>query len=442
MKIGILGAGFTGIELGRKLNNLGQDIVIFEKESQIGGLCRTNKTGEYRWDFAVHAIYSRHKEAMDYFYSLPLDYEYLNRNVKIFHSTNNGKKHIISYPFEIGIKELSLQEKLKCIKGYLYARMKNKKHYPNLKEWIDNRLGDGIAKYFMVPYNNKIWNASLSDISEELVSSKIEPAPTIEFISNILGKPTVGRAYQAKFIYPRRGIQALMDYTAKDIKEKIFLGAKIEKLIKDDNGWLILTSDGIKRKVDTVISTIPLVELLKQVDLQGLDKKYDELKWNNTFFIMVGLKKAYDCNLIKNCHWVFFKEDEVFYRITLMHNFSSEFLPMVVAEVTQKGDIINKSEQEIKDLVIKDFIRLGIIGSIDQIAEIDIKLVEYTYPIPTVGLRNVKEKIKAIFEKNNLFLLGRSGNWDYINMDGVIMNVSGFVSEKFPKHLGIRNGNG
>ena len=86
MKVAILGAGFTGVELGRRLKELRRDFIIFEKESQIGGLCRTNKTGNHCWDFAVHAIYSRNKEVMDYFSSLPLDYEYLNRNAKIFHT--------------------------------------------------------------------------------------------------------------------------------------------------------------------------------------------------------------------------------------------------------------------------------------------------------------------------------------------------------------------
>ena len=45
MKIAILGAGLTGLELGRRLKEYGKDFIILEKESQIGGLCRTNITG-------------------------------------------------------------------------------------------------------------------------------------------------------------------------------------------------------------------------------------------------------------------------------------------------------------------------------------------------------------------------------------------------------------
>ncbi|OGW75508.1 MAG: hypothetical protein A2Z72_02845 [Omnitrophica bacterium RBG_13_46_9] len=429
MEIAILGAGLAGLELGRRIKESGKDFFMLEKENQIGGLCRTNKTGEYYWDFAVHAMYSRHKDIMDYFYSLPLVYEYLNRNVKIFHTGSDGKRYIIDYPFEIGIKNMPLKDKLECVKGYIAAQRKRKKKHTHLKDWVDNSLGAGIAKHFMIPYNKKIWNCGLSDISDKLVTTKIDPNSTIDFILSILGKKVIGREYQAKFLYPKQGIQKLIDYTARDIKDDIMINADVKKLIRSRKKWVIMAGKGMEKKADLVISTIPLPELLKKIEIAGLKKKYDVFRWNNTFFVMVGLKKEYNFKLIKDCQWVFFKEREVFYRITLMHNFSSEYMPSLVAEITQKGDILEKSKRNIKDLVVRDLIRLGIIGSASQIARTDIKLVKYTYPIPTVGLGRVKENVSNVLKSNNIFLCGRNGNWDYINMDGVILNAQKFVAE-------------
>lgn len=428
MKIAILGAGLTGLELGRRLKELEKDFTIFEKGPQIGGLCQTNKTGDYYWDIAVHAIYSRNQEAMHYFLSLPLDYQYSNRNAKIMHYGRNNKQFLIDYPFENGARGLPLKEKLECILGYIAARIK-KNEFHNLEEWINSRLGFGIARHFMVPYNNKIWNCKLSSISEYLVSSKIEPASAIEFIKNTLWKKTVGREYQSKFFYPRKGIQALCDYIAKDIRNNVLLKANVDKLSRQSDKWVINLSNGRVAEVDMVVSTIPLVELLKKIDICGVEKEYDELKWNNTFSIMVGLRKGCRFGLINDCHWVFLKGDEIFYRITLMHNFSNEFLPALVAEVTEKGDILNMSNEEIEEIVIKDLLRLGIIESEDDIAVKDLKRIEYTYPIPTVGLVDIKNKIRTILQTHNLFLLGRSGNWDYLNMDGVFLKVKEFVQK-------------
>lgn len=429
MEIAILGAGLTGLELGRNLKVSGKAFIIFEKELEIGGLCRTNKTSEYCWDFGVHAMYSRNKEITNYFNSLPLDYKHHNRKVRVFHTARNGKRYKLDYPFEIGVKDMPLNDKLECILGYLATQISNKKNYANLEEWIYNRLGRGIAKHFMMPYNNKIWNCPLSEISNKLAASKIEPASAIDFILNALGKKTIGRAYQAKFLYPKQGIQKLVDYTAGDIRDKIMLNSEVTKLSKDNTGWTVVTANGIKIKADIVVSTIPLVELLKKINIDGLEKEYNALRWNNTFFVMVGLKKGYNFRFIENCHWVFFKENESFYRITLMHNFSSEFPPALVAEITEKSSILDKNEEEIKKFVVDDLLRLGIVVSKDQIALTDIKLLKYTYPIPTIGLEDIKERIANILREHNLFLLGRNGNWDYINMDGVILTVQNFVTK-------------
>lgn len=175
MKIAILGAGLTGLELGRRLKISGKEFIILEKESRPGGVCRTNETRGFRWDFGVHAIYSRSHQAMDYFHSLPIDYQHQNRNVKILHTGYDRKKYLLEYPFEIGIKDLPLQEKLECVYGYLHAR--RPKNCLNLLDWIKSFSGPGIARHFMLPYNKKIWNCELSQISRSLVSSKIEPEP-------------------------------------------------------------------------------------------------------------------------------------------------------------------------------------------------------------------------------------------------------------------------
>jgi protoporphyrinogen oxidase len=367
---------------------------------------------------------------MDYFYSLGFDYQHSKRNVKVVHYGNGGKKYLIDYPFENGVRELPAREKVDCILGYVLARTKTKELH-NLQEWIDNRLGFGIAKHFMLPYNKKIWNCELSDISVELVNSKIDPVTAVDFIKGALWKNTVGRQYQSVFIYLLKGIQEMVDYIARDIRNNICLNSNVENLSKNSNKWIVTAGNGVEKEFDMIISTIPLVELLKKINIAGIEKKYDELKWNNTFFVLAGLKKGSKFNPNNDCHWLFFKGNEVFYRVTLMHNFSDLFLPACVAEVTQKGGISGLTAEEIKSIVLRDLLRLGIIGSSGEIAQTDIKFVEHTYAIPTVGLGKIKTKISEVLKAQNMFLLGRNGNWDYINMDGVFLNVRDFINNKF-----------
>ncbi|MBD3245594.1 MAG: NAD(P)-binding protein [Candidatus Omnitrophica bacterium] len=429
VKIAVLGGGLAGLELGRRLNEQGKDFVVLEKEPRTGGLCRTNTTGPYRWDFAVHAIYSRSQEAMDFFCSLPLDYQYSDRNVKIVHRKGNGRTVLLDYPFENGIRDLPIREKLECVLGYVFARRKKDVH--TLAEWIESYSGFGTARHFMVPYNRKIWNCPLSEISSDLVSVKIEPAAPLEFMKNVFWKKEVGRAYQAKFIYPREGVQALTDHIGRDIQNRVVTNAKVSHLRQQNGRWGIFTTRGQKFEADTVISTIPLPELLRAIEMEGIRSHYDQLRWNHTFFIMVGLKDGARFRMIDDCHWVFFKGDEVFYRLTLMHNFSNRFPAAAVAEITDKGRASGMSPEEMSGAVVNDLMRIGVLRSAEDVQVTDIRRVEYTYMIPTLGLAEVKKGIKDTLEARNVFLLGRNGNWEYLNMDNIVLRVRDFVRKNF-----------
>ena len=431
MKTIILGGGLAGLECGRQLALKGREFKILEKEGQIGGLARTNVSGDYRWDFGVHALYSRDPRMTDYMHSLPLEYIPAERCVSIYHTDRKARRYLINYPFEEGIKGLPLRDRLDCICGYLLARFRNRSEFRNLQDWIDHCLGFGIAKHFMTPYNRKIWNCDLAQISMDLVNAKIHPASVKNFLMAALGKEVIGRIYQWKFVYPQDGIQALMDYTARGFESRIALNKDVREIARDSRGWRVTSGDGSVEQADTLISTIPLVELLKMITVQGLDRHYPQLKWNDTYFIMVGLKKGASFPLLNGCHWAFFKQDEIFYRITMMHNFSPRFPAALVAEVTDKNGRDGLVPETLGERVVADLTRLGILRHREDVALTDIKRVGYTYPIPTVDAGPVKDMITRRLEPLGLYLVGRNGHWDYLNMDGILNSVSAFMRRYF-----------
>jgi protoporphyrinogen oxidase len=431
MTIAILGAGLAGCTLGQQLQAGGRDFFILEKESQLGGLCRTLRTERHYWDLGVHAMYSRQQEINDYYACLPLELETLERNVKVFHQGRSGSRCVVPYPFENGIVDLPFSDRMECLAGFFPVLFKRKMPPSNLEEWIDGRVGAGVAKHFMRPYNRKIWSCELSEISTRLVNERIEPLSTKEILQVLIGRRMVGRAYQAKFRYPKGGIQMFIDHLARDFRNRIFLNSTVKALSRQGKRWIVATTDRRTFVADKVVSTIPLVELLKVVDLPGLAKRYAGLKWNNTFFVMLALKEGCRLNLIEDCHWVFFKGQEIFYRMTLMHNFSPQNSPVIVAEITAKDDLRERDQDEILQAVVDDLRQSEILKSQADIAQATIKLVSYTYPIPTVGLDDTRARIQNIMEQHDIFLLGRSGAWEYLNMDGVLCKVKDLLGKKF-----------
>jgi protoporphyrinogen oxidase len=252
------------------------------------------------------------------------------------------------------------------------------------------------------------------------VAGKIDPMSLPLFILSALGYRTVGRAYQSEFIYPRNGIQGFINFMATTIRNKIRLNEDVGKLKYRKGKWIIH-----EMEFDIVVSTIPLPELLWRLELNDVQKKYDELRWNNTRFVMIGLKEGCRFGKYHNCHWAFFKWNEIFYRLTFMHNFSDRFLPTVVAEVT------DRNSKEVKDFVLKDLLMLGVIEHRKDIATMFERMVEYTYPIPTIKSDLLITCIENRLERYNLHLVGRSGRWKYINMDGVIKEVDEYVANAF-----------
>jgi protoporphyrinogen oxidase len=428
MKIGILGAGLAGIELDRRLKKKGIDFLIFEKEHHIGGLCRTMNYRDWHWDFGVHAIYSKNQKIIDYLLSLPIQYESHNRNVKICHR-KNGNVYMLDYPFENGLRNLPLKDKFDCLFGYIGAKLKGKKQYFSLKEWIEDGLGFGMAQHFMIPYNQKIWNCELDMISMDLVSNKIEPASIWVVIKSCFGKRTVGRKYQAKFFYPKGGIGQLTKVLAEEILDKVRLNCKVEALRYDGKWRIYCDKKNNYEEADIIVSTIPLIELIKIVEPTIAKRPYHLLRHNDTLFFTVGLKEGKSFGRFKECHWVFFAQDEIFYRLTFMNNFSFMFAPCLVAEVTYKGEVKKSDLELLKSRVIKDLLRDEIISCEEDISIVEPYCYQYTYPIPTIGTEDLKNEIKKEFKNRNLFLLGRNGAWDYINMDGVIAKVEKFVQE-------------
>ena len=55
----IIGAGISGLTFA---NYADGDYLIVEKESEVGGYCRTFKNKEYVWDYAGHFFHFKNEE--------------------------------------------------------------------------------------------------------------------------------------------------------------------------------------------------------------------------------------------------------------------------------------------------------------------------------------------------------------------------------------------
>ena len=90
--IGILGGGISSLAYSYFL---GKKTTIIEKESSLGGLCRSFDDNDgVSWDIGPHITFSKNKEILDFITSLaPMNK--LKRSNRVFH---DGR--FVKYPFE------------------------------------------------------------------------------------------------------------------------------------------------------------------------------------------------------------------------------------------------------------------------------------------------------------------------------------------------------
>ena len=192
MKIAIIGAGVSGLAAGRFLAGRGHEVELFEAAERLNaGLLESREVEGFTFDVGGgHIVYTRDPRASALFEDLYPEGGLLRhrRNTRIlFHD------RFIPYPFENGLSHLPPEVNFECLSGYIKAWMDRpgRPEPDNFLDWILYRMGPGMAKHFMVPYNEKIWDVDLTELGVEWVSGRVPEAPLEDIVRSALGIPTL-----------------------------------------------------------------------------------------------------------------------------------------------------------------------------------------------------------------------------------------------------------
>src|SRR3954453_3291390 len=171
-KIVIIGSGPTGLGAAYRLKELGYDsFQMYEKAPYIGGLAAsfTDSAG-FTWDIGGHVMFSHYKYYDDCFDKLMGSDFQLNMRECWLRMFDNW----VPYPFQNNIRYLPKEATYECLTGLIEAQTKRDyRQATNFKEFIDAVFGDGIAKYFMIPYNFKVWAHPAGMMNKEWIGERV-----------------------------------------------------------------------------------------------------------------------------------------------------------------------------------------------------------------------------------------------------------------------------
>jgi protoporphyrinogen oxidase len=434
MNYTILGGGLSAISLAYYLqNNKNIDqIHILEKDDVLGGICRTYNKNGIEYDVGPHIIFSKNKEILDLMNNLlGENNEKHRRSNRILH-----KKRFVQYPFENDLSKLPQEDIDYCVNAFLHNPFENYEA-TNMLQFFLKTFGEGITNTYLRPYNEKIWKFDPSFMDTQMVE-RIPKPPKEDILKSANGETIDGYLHQLYFTYPKTGgTEALIKAFVSKLndKVKIHTNSKVQEVEKLDNSFKITTSSGIFVS-DNLISTMPVNELChiyKDVKKPTeILNTADNLRYNSIAICIVNVKKDYAGD---NYAFMVADKNVKFHRISKLDfmgkGYHLDDTTTYMAEITyRKNDLNDKaSDTELISKVIEGLETIGFIDSKDDVNFTDIRRFEYAYVIYDLNHRKNMDKIKDYFATQNVYLNGRFGSFEYLNMDAIIAQSKELASK-------------
>lgn len=433
-RIVIIGAGPTGLGAGLRLRELGhENFVILEKNSYVGGLASSFVDPQgFTWDIGGHVMFS-HYEYYDRCFERFMGDEFtLNEReswVRMFDTW-------VPYPFQNNIRYLPRQAAYECLSGLIRAQGGHGAREAiasaaNFGEFIDAVFGEGIARYFMRPYNFKVWAHPPEMMNKSWIGERVAVIDADRALRNVvLGLDDYGWGPNNRFKFPLRGgTGEFYRRIGESLSDRIRLNTSAESI--DVDRKVITLASGETERYDVLISAMPLDVLCGHVlagDVPGsIRKSASGLKHSGGHMVGVGIKRP--CPSTKS--WMYFPEDNCpFYRVTYLSNYSPHMTPdkdvyySLLCETSASGHKPVDPDRVIED-TITGLERAGLLepGEREDIVSIWHRYEEYSYPTPSVERDAILSEVIPWLESRGVFSRGRFGIWKYevANTDHTLM---------------------
>ncbi len=442
----IIGAGPAGLAAGHELAKKGKQVLILEKEAQVGGLCRTVNFKGYKFDFGGHRFFTKNPEVEKFWKDiLKEDFLIRQRLSRIYY-----QKKFFAYPVKVmdALKKLGLVESFLIGLSLFYTKFKKlfiRKKEKTFEDWVVNRFGTRLFNHFFKSYTEKLWGISVNELGADWAAQRMKDLSLTQLLKSIVFKSKEGqiKSLIEEFQYPKYGPGMLFEKVAEEIKNlggEIKLNTDLKQVIHKDNKIqkIIIQDENDEQQeltADNFISSVPLNIMLKKltpVMPDEIKELVDKMRFRAFFDVCLIVNKK---NIIDD-NWIYVHEPEV--DLLRLQNFKnwSPFMssdknktPIGAEYVCWPNDELwDKSDDELIVIAKRELEKIGLIDS-KLIEDAMVIKNKYAYPVYHLDYKDDLEKIfKYLSDFKNLQMIGRSGLYRYNNMDHSIL--TGFYAAR------------
>jgi protoporphyrinogen oxidase len=449
-KVVILGGGPAGLATGHNLCVHGADVTVLERNSFVGGLCRTIHDRGYRFDLGGHRWFTKNEDLNRWFRRL-MDGEYIwvDRISRIYY---DGKYYMYPVAFGDVIKNAGPLTILHAGFSFVWSMIvysvlnRDVKH---MKDAYTSQFGSKLYDMFFRRYTEKVWGKPCEELSADWVNQRSKGLSIWTVIQDALLKNQKNvTSLIDQFMYPRDGYMRIPERMAEDIEASgntVNLRSSVSRIVyhgpKNIEVFYENESGTSSERAEHVVSTIPLNLLATIIEPKASDEIIEaanQLEFRDLVTVNLMLKREQ----VSNDTWPYVQdEDIIFGRFHEPKNWSRAMVPddehtSLVLECfcTFKDEIWSLTDEEVGQRCVDDLVNKLKFINRDEVEGWQVVRTRHCYPVYDLEYSGRLKKINEyIAQFEGIHVVGRGGTFRYNNADHSI-EMGLLLSQKILGH--------
>ncbi len=271
----VIGAGPAGLTAAYQLGKHGRHAVVLEADDVVGGISRTARVGDWRFDIGGHRFFTKVRPVRDLWHEILPDEDFLlrPRMSRIYYG---GKFY--DYPLRAfnALRNLGPVEAVRCVLSYLWVRVRPPADQSTFEGFVAARFGWRLYRTFFKTYTEKVWGVPADQIQADWAAQRIKNLDLLRAIVNSLAprrNQTEITSLIEQFEYPRHG-PGMMWERCHDLVERqggvVHFHQQVTRVEHADGRAVAVetqTPEGtVQHPCAEVISSMPIPLLLRAMD--------------------------------------------------------------------------------------------------------------------------------------------------------------------------------
>ena len=403
----VLGSGIAGISAGCHLKTQGEQVVIFERDNDWGGLCGNFTIDGFRFDKFVHFSFAPDEYTKNIFENSSPTYAHPS----ISYNYYNGCW--LKHPAQNNLAPLPTDEKVEIIKGFVDRKHTDVEGIQNYEEWLRVQYGDYFAEHFPLKYTRKYWGVEANELETKWVGNRMHSPDLEEVLRGAFEVQDKNFYYTNYMKYPKKGgFRSILN----NCREGLDIRFNKEVCAIDTANKIVKFKDGTTAEYTRLISSLPLPEIVKMLDNvpEDVKKAAENLMHTSGYMVSLGFNKP---DIAKHLWFYIYDEDILASRVYSPNLKSPDNVPEGCSSLQAEIFFSNKAKIPAADKVLENtinkLIEMGIFKEEDLIVK-DIRFEKYANVIFDKDIYKNRALVLKYIQEQGIESIGRFGKWEYM----------------------------